>query len=185
MALESCVAFTKPLAEYQARDHLKAKAIECLLPSVSTPSPRRRREDTPLFPGYLFIQYDLQEWGTRPLRLGQGLIGLVMFDGVAPSVPDELIEELQQRIADINGWGGLWTRYKEGDPVMVRLAPQGSESFAEVVAGAQSPQGRVQVLLEFLGRQAHAEVPWLSLRSADDEEIRLNGTRFRRRTRGK
>lgn len=187
MALAWYVARTRPLAEYRARDHLEAKAIECFLPVVSTPSPRRGREDSPLFPGYLFVRYDLRERGTLPLRWGQGLAGLVSFEGVAPSVPDKIIDELSCRVAEINGGGGLWRRFRPGDRVLVRLGSRESESLAEVVAEAKSPQGRVRVLLEFLGQLAEAEVPWQKVRpvSYGDGSGEAGGYLSRRRTRGR
>ena len=200
MALAWYVARTKFQAEYRARDHLQAKAIECFLPTVSTPFPRRGREGTPLFPGYLFVRYEWQRWGTTPLRWGQGLMGLVTFEGVVPSVPDEVIDELRQRVAEIDGSGGLWRRFRAGDRVLVRLGSGGSGSLGEVVEGAKSPQGRVRVLLGFLGQLARADVPWRNVRLAPDGDAGVRkpdhpgpfeaspaGTqgRPRRRTRGR
>lgn len=166
MALAWYVARTRPFAEYRAKDHLERMEIECFLPAASTPSPRRGREDAPLFPGYLFTRYNLEQWGTGALRWGPGLAGLVAFGGVAPSVPDEVIDELRERVVEIDKSGGRWNRFHPGDPVVVRLGSRGTESLAEVVTDAKSPTGRVWVLLEFLGRLAHAEVPWQNLRPA-------------------
>ncbi len=172
------VAHTWSQAEYRARDQLRAGAFECFLPTVSTPSPRRGKEDAPLFPGYLFVRYELQEWGTRPLGWGQGLPVLVTFGGVAPSVPDQVIDQLRQRVSESNGGGGLWRRYEPGDHVLVSLGSPESETLAEVVTGAKSPEGRVRVLLELLGRQVQAQVPWRNVRQAPD------GYAIRRRPRG-
>jgi len=179
------VARTRSLAEYRARDHLEAMDVECFLPTVSTPSPRRGREDdAPLFPGYLFVRYELQEWSTRPLGWGQDLARLVTFGGVAPSVPEQLIDQLRHRVAEINGSGGLWKRYQPGDRVLVRLGSPEWESLAVVVKGAKSPEGRVRVLLEFMGRQVQAQVPWRDVRPAPDGYAiwrRRRGTRGRGR----
>ena len=146
MALAWYVARTRPLAEYRTRDHLEASGIECFLPAIRTPWPRRGREDAPLFAGYLFTHYDLEEWGTMRLRRVPQFAGLVAFGGVAPSLPDEVIDELRQRVAEINGGGGLWRRFRPGDRVLVRLGCRESESLAEVVAEAKSPHGRLRVL---------------------------------------
>jgi transcriptional antiterminator RfaH len=162
------VAHTQTLAEYRARTYLEARDFECFLPTVSTPSPRRGKEDAPLFPGYLFVRYELQERGTRALEWGQDLARLVTFDGVAPSVPDPVIDQLRQRVSEINGSGGLWRRFQPGDRVVVQLGSPGSGSLAEVVQGAESPEGRVRVLLELLGHQVQAQVPWRNVRPAPD-----------------
>ena len=81
-----------------------------------------------------------------PRRRVQELAGLVGFDGAAPSVPDEVIDELWQRVAEINGGGGLWRRCRPADRVLVRLGSRESESRAELLAGAKSPHGRLRVL---------------------------------------
>jgi len=181
------VAYTQSQAEYRAKDHLEARDFECFLPTISTPSPRRGREDAPLFPSYLFVRYELQEQGTRALEWGQDLARLVTFGGVAPSVPDWVIDQLRQQVSEINGGGGLWRRYQPGDQVLVSLVSPESEALAEVVTGAKSPEGRVRVLLELLGRQVQAQVPWRNVRPAPDSYScgEAGGYSPHRRTRGR
>jgi transcriptional antiterminator RfaH len=120
--------------------------------------PRRGREDAPLFPGYLFLRYDLEGQGWRLLQGVPEVMGLVAFDGVVPPVPDEVITELKENVEVINDTGGLWTRFQPGTLVGVRLGPSGH--MAQVVEEAKSPRHRVRVLLEFLGQLVCAEVPW-------------------------
>jgi transcriptional antiterminator RfaH len=187
MAMAWFVARTRPTAEHGARDHLEAKGIECFLPAVYTTAPRREREDVPLFPGYLFIKYDLEQRGATALRQVPELVGVVTFEGVAPSVPDEVIQELRQRVADINGSGGFWMRYRQGDRVLIRLGSQGSESLAEVEVDTTSPQSPIQVIMTFMGRLARAEVPRQSVRAVQDGMLCEDQRSFRhhRRTRGR
>lgn len=54
------VARTTPLAEYVARDHLRTAGLEVFLPCGQTRTRRAGHHDTPLFPGYLFLRYDLE-----------------------------------------------------------------------------------------------------------------------------
>ena len=158
MALKWCVASTRSRSEYLARDRMEAAGLEVLLPCARTPRPRPGHSDAPMFPGYLFVHCDLAEQGWSQLRLVPQLLGLVGFGGVLASVPDEVIEELVQRIDVVNGRGGLWLRFKPGDRVRVTLGPL--ESLAQVVEDAKSPEGRVRVLLDFLGGLTEARVPW-------------------------
>jgi transcriptional antiterminator RfaH len=162
MVLRWYVARTKPLAEYTARDRLDTAGCEVFLPLVGTVRPRRGRQDAPLFPGYLFLHYDLEERGWQLLNQVPQLAGLVAFDGVVSLVPDEVIAELVERVEAINRSGGLWTHFQVGDRVRVTLGPLGS--LADVVVEAKSPRDRVRVLLEFLGRSVYAEVPWKDVR---------------------
>lgn len=182
------VARTKPQSEYLARDYLEARGIECFLPTLTTPMPRRGRKDAPLFPGYLFARYDLGEWGTEFLRWGHGLVGIVAFDGFAPAIPADAIDALRYRVEAINAWDGAWIRFQPGDAVAVRLGSRDSEHFAEVATQPISPKGRVRVLLEFMGRLTRAEVPWQYVRPLGRGEYmpRSEYTHIRRRiTRGR
>jgi transcriptional antiterminator RfaH len=190
MAHKWYVARTKALAEYTARDRLETAGCEVFLPCVGTVRPRRGHKDAPLFPGYLFLHYDLDQMGWQLLNQVTQLAGLVAFDGVAPPVPDEVIAELRERVEAINRSGGLWTRFHVGDRVHVTLGPL--ESLAEVVANAKSPRDRVRVLLEFLGQSVHAEVPWKDVRptGVHDGVISAQSTKYKngrrpRRTRGR
>lgn len=131
-----------------------------------------------MFSGYLFIWYDLTEWGTMRLHSVSELVGLVAFDGLVPSVPEEVIQELRQRVAQINRSGGLWARYQPGDRVLVRLGYQDVERFAEVVTEPKSPRAHVRVLMEIMGRQVNAEVPWQYIWPAGD------GSSYRKRPAG-
>ena len=184
MALKWYVARTRPLAEYAARNHLETAGLEVFLPCARTRTSRPGHEDSPLFPGYLFIRYDLEERGNGPLHRIPQPVRLVSFGGVAPSLPDCVINELSQRTCAINGTGGLWTRFRPGDRVRVALGPL--ESLAEVVEEAKSAGARVRVLLEFLGRMVEARVP---LR--DVQQVGAVGSAMRqdippsRRTRGR
>ena len=143
------MARTTPLAEYVARDHLRTAGLEVFLPCGQTRTRRAGHHDTPLFPGYLFLRYDLETQGWGALRRFSQLVGLVTFGGEAPSVPDEVIDELAVKAETMSGRGGLWPRYQPGDRVSVSVGP--IESLAEVVEGVSLPTARVRVLLEFFG----------------------------------
>ena len=184
MALRWYAARTKPLAEYAARERLETAGLDVLLPCAQGRAPRRGHQDTPLFPGYLFLRYDLEQQGWDQLRRVPQLMGLVAFEGVVPSVPDEVMYELAQRIEAMNGNNGLWNRFHPGQRVRVTLGP--TESLAEVVEEAQSPHARVRVLVEFLGRLVEARVPWRHVQATGaDGFVRNWNRRTPRRTRGR
>ena len=183
MDLRWYAARVRPLAEYAARDHLNAAGVEAFLPCVQTSIPRRGHRDAPLFPGYLFVRYDLKAWGGYMLKRVPQLVGLVALGGMPPPVPDEVIAELSHRVEVINGTGGLWAQFRPGDRVRVILGPE--ESLAEVVEGAKSPKARVRVLLDFLGRLVAAEVPLRDVQPLGSHWYAVNSyNRPSRRTRG-
>ena len=154
------------------------------LPCSRTRAPRPGHRDAPLFPGYLFLHFDLEKHGWGPLRRIPHVLGLVQFGGVVPPIPDDIIAELSQRMDAINGNGGLWTRFLPGERVRVALGPV--ESMAEVVEEAKSPAARVRVLLEFLGRTVEAKVFWQDVQPLNGQGLNTYcDERLPRRTRGK
>ena len=187
MALAWYVARTSPRAEFLVRDQLESKGVEYFLPIVSTLSPRKGRDDAPLFPGYLFVRDDFESLRINSLRSMPGSMGLVTFDGTAPLIPDAVIASLRQRVAEMNSSGGLRRRFQPGEQVWVRWGSSKSEDLAQVISDAKSPQGRVRVLMEFLGRLVPADVAQSNIRPARDDEASRHQFRvpFRRRTRGK
>jgi hypothetical protein len=77
---------------------------------------------------------------------------------------------------------GFWRRYIPGEKVNV-VSPS-VHGAAVVLEESRSPESRVKVVLEFMGRMVHAQVPWDNLRPIDNmpEET---ATKAPRRTRGK
>ena len=184
MALRWYAGRTRPMAEYRARDYLEAAGIEVFLPCGKTSYPRRGRQDSPLFSGYLFVHYDLEEDSRDRLYAVPQFASLVSFKGVVPPIPDEAIDELARRVDAINGSGGLWRRYLPGEKVQVSLGP--TESLAEVVDDASCPQARVRVLLEFLGQLVEARVPWYDVRPVGAQaKLSTRNRPTGRRTRGR
>ncbi len=59
MGMGWCVARTRPLAEYAADEWLEQREYQVFLPCVKTERPRLGHSTVPLFPGYLFLRYDV------------------------------------------------------------------------------------------------------------------------------
>lgn len=173
---------TKPMSEYLAAAALERDGYELCFPRVQSPRPRTGHTDTPLFPGYLFVHQDRNGSGLPAINRISGLIGWVRFDDVVPTVPDEVITGLERRVEAINRGGGHWRRYQPGE--RVRVVSGKMESLAEVLKEPSSPQSRVSVLLEFMGRLVPARVPWQDLRRIEDDSAYAQRARPPRRTRG-
>ncbi len=183
MSLSWYAVRTKPQSEYLATKVLSGRGFEVFLPLVGSPKPRAGREDTPLFPGYLFLRYDVDRQDWPSLTQLPGILGWVRFNGVVPAVPDEVVELVAERVQAINCTGGLWTRFRRGQRVHVLSGK--IEGLAEIVEEPQSPEDRVRVLLEFMGRQVPARVPWFNLRPLEQTALALRSGTNRRRTRGR
>ncbi len=173
----------KPQSEHLAASALERNGFELFLPCVRTLGAKQRRHSAPLFPGYLFIRNRDENPDWSSIRRLPGVLGWVHFNGVVPLVPDDVIVDLGRRVESIEMNGGLWTRFQPGDKV--RVISGNVETLAEVIEERQSPQSRVQVLLEFMGRRVSAQVPVHDLRLTDHNTSNKEQTRGPRRTRGK
>ena len=171
---------TEPQADYLAAEELERAGFETFFPRIKRVSPKKGPADGPLFPGYLFLRWDLEAEGKPSLRRAPHVSGWVSFDGVVIPVPDEAIAELADRVEAVNMNGGLWRRFKPGDQVYV--ASKTIQGLAQVVEEGKSPQARVRVLMEFMGGLVPAQVPREDLQPVAEEP----GSNFRsaRRTRG-
>ena len=182
MDLRWYVARTKPLAEYAAADDLVHADLEVLAPRVRSHRPRPGRQDEPLFPGYLFVRCDLQEhWAS--IHRSPHIWGLLRFDREPCPVPDDVVAGVAERVDALNGSGGIWARFREGESVRVLSAS--TSALAQVVEAQKSAGARVRVLMEFMGRLVTAEVRPDKLRRVSvDDPLLLRQRRAARRTRG-
>ena len=180
MGLSWYVLITEPRAEYLAASELNKDEFEVFFPRVKTPHHRAGHVDEPLFPGYLFLHVDPDAGRWPSFRPAHRLKGWVNFAGMVPSIPDETITELARRVDMLNASDGLWHRYQPGETV--RVVSGNIDNLAQVVEEAKSPQGRARVLMEFMGRQIQAQVPWADLRPV--EHGPNENQRPPRRTRG-
>ena len=174
------VVRTEPRGEYLAADELRRHGFEVVLPLARTPIPRKGHGDLPLFPGYLFLKCDATTDGMPSLAMATHVFGWLNFGGVVPPLPDGSIEQLIERMETINHEGGLWRRFRRGNKVRVDFG--GRPTLAEVVEDAKSPQARVWILMEFMGRSVSAHVPWENLQSVKVDSA--DSYRVPRRTRG-
>ena len=180
MAEHWYVLRTKPRSEALAGAEMERSGYEVLLPLVEESNPLRGRTVAPLFPGYLFLRCGdgLTEFPSLSLR--SHVLGWVNFGGAIPTVPDEIINALKDQLDTIGQGGGLWKQYEAGE--MVEVVSGNVQSMATVVEAPKSPQAKVKVLMEFMGRLVSAQVPWENLRQSNQTEVKV--PRRGRRTRG-
>ena len=181
MPSEWYVINVQPRAEYLAAEELTKDGHEIFFPGVRSQYARIDHSDKPLFPGYMFIRLDPEQDGWPSFRMAHRVAGWVKFQGIAPTVPNEVVAALAERLDEKSGGQGLWRRFQPGD--VVQVVAGALEGFGEVVEEAKSPTGKAKVLLEFMGRMVEAKVPWDALQFAN-EHVNEN-PRLPRRTRGK
>lgn len=157
-------ARTKPKHEHIAAANLmKNFGIEVFNPRLRLQRATRRgamQIIEPLFPCYIFAHFELVKFFEK-IRYTTGVSSLVHFRNIIPIVPDTVIEELRRC-------------FETTEPLRVEdtLATGAEVIVAEgvllgyhgVVLQTFPARGRVQILLDFLGRMVPAEVERKSLK---------------------
>lgn len=186
MAADWYVVRTEPRAEIQAEQALTLEGIEVYFPQINSPRHQRRRGTVPLFPGYLFIQWDPQAGAWPTFRHVHRTAGWVSFGDVVPSITDDVMTDLMKQVDAINGANGLWRRFKVGEKVRVDSGT--FQGLAEIIEEAKSPTARALVLMQFMGRLVQTQVPWVDLHPGSDRPVepaeQIEMVRSPRRTRG-
>lgn len=158
------VVYTKPREEDRAREHLERQGHQCYLPLLSLEKRRRGRVvpvTEPLFPRYLFIRSaeDLATAGWGSLRSTRGVVKLVGFGAGPVTVDEAFLDALRERTT--RGTPELQTMFQPGERVLIEEGPfRGLEAVFSMKEGAD----RAAVLLEFLGQEVQAAVPYATLK---------------------
>jgi transcriptional antiterminator RfaH len=175
------VVRTKPNSDNLAASAMEHEGFEMYFPRVDVPTEEGQSKRVPLFPGYIFIRCDILGHSLPVVSRFPGVLGWVRFDGKVPHLADEVIKQLQDRVADFYTTGGLWKTFKAGQ--VVEVSHGKFEGLATVLVEPSSPQARVRVLLDFMGGRVAATVPWSSLSQKLDTPE--GSPLHRRRTRGR
>lgn len=154
------VAKAKPRKELGLMSFLERREIEVFFPRVLEPG-RQGPILKPLFPTYMFCRFDAESGIWPVVRWAHGISYFLSQDGVPVCVPQSMIEYLQERVADWNGYG-VPRKINQGDKVVVLGGPfAGLEGvFERYVPGRQ----RCTVLLEVIGRMSAVELPEVDIK---------------------
>jgi transcriptional antiterminator RfaH len=149
---------SQPRHEHIAAANLRRhRRLDVFHPRIRFRRPTRRGPvwvTEPLFPNYLLVRFP---WHTMLADVQHtfGVAGVVRFGLFCPTIPPEVIEELQAAVGEDE------TRVVEqtleiGDEV--QIAGGAFDGFRAIVTRVMPARQRVAVLLDFLGKQAVVEV---------------------------
>lgn len=164
MAFEWRVVYCKPRQEARAQLHLSNQNYRVFLPQVRLRKRLRGRDRIciePMFPRYLFVSLHAQHQSWAPIRSTRGVVGLVRIGDVAPTVPNELIDQLLSFSDDHGVIETSRQQLRARQPVEITAGPfAGYRGLFECRTGRQ----RAMILLEVLSRQQRIEVPMDAMR---------------------
>lgn len=151
------LAQLKPNCANVADKNLRRQGFETFLPLEEETRQRGGKFVTatrPLFPGYIFVAFDVTGGLWRAVNSTSGVTRLVSFGKEPAAVPPDLVSRLMRRCDDR---GRLLPPQvlKPGDQVTVTRGP-----FANFVAEVEkiSPDRRVWVLMEIMGAPTRVAV---------------------------
>jgi len=151
------LAQLKPNSAQLANKNLMRQGYRTFLPLETTTRQRSGKFVTalrPIFPGYIFVAFDVAEGAWRSVNSTYGVTRLVIFGKKPASVPSDLVAQLFQR-CDVSGKLLPPQLLKPGDQVRMMTGP-----FTNFVASIEAiaPDCRIWVLMDFMGEKTRVAV---------------------------
>lgn len=149
---------TKARQEQVARENLQRQGFLTHLPLIKAARHRRGRWHgtvEPLFPGYLFVQIDLDTQNSAPIRSTRGVIGMVRFGNGPQPMPHGIMQALLNARLSEGDPIDPDTLFEEGDRVTLVEGPM---KGLTAIVQAKTGQDRVLILLDLLGRENRVAV---------------------------
>jgi len=141
---------SKPNKEEFVLQQLNIRNIAAYYPYIKVePVNPRSRKIKPYFPGYLFINADLDLIGTSGLKWIPGTLGLVAFGNELASMQEDVIQPIRQHVDRLNEDRSKYCKkFTPGDRVMIQSGP--FAGYQAIFDSYMPGHERVQVLLKML-----------------------------------
>ena len=154
----------KPNAHNTAERNLNLQGFKTFLP-LQELTLRNKSQFTirlkPLFPGYMFVNLDLNATSWRKIKSTFGVSQIVCSDGIPQAIPHELIFGLISR-CDRYGKLLLPEAVMQGDTV--EFIAGAFTNFVATVEAIDSEK-RIWVMLDFMGKNTRVQVTSKEIRS--------------------
>ena len=148
---------TKPKKEEEATSYLSTKGVEVFSPLMETFTTRNARitkELKPLFAGYIFGKFDLEQ--NYPLvRWGKGVKCVLGFGGYPVPISEEVVQIIKER-TDPQGIVRVRQNFNPNDVVRIKTGPL--KDLLGIFERWVSDNERVKILLNLIGYQPAVEV---------------------------
>lgn len=162
-----CVAYTQPMKELFAQEHLLRQHFQVYLPRFK--KLRRYGRATrevliPLFPRYIFVGIDLEADRWRSINGTRGVSHLLMMNSVRPAqVPTTHIQALKdQEEPDGSVTIASLATFTKGQKLLIK---EGVFKNQPATFEKLDSQKRIHVLLSFLGQETEISLPFYAVES--------------------
>lgn len=144
---------SKPRKEEVVWKQVRTQGYEVFYPRLRVnPVNPRARKQRPYFPGYMFVNVDIEEIGLSTFQWMPHAMGLVCVGDEPAIVPEHLIHAIRKRVEEIAAAGGeVFDGLSTGDVVVIDEGPfAGYEAIFDTrLPGSE----RVRVLLQLINDQ--------------------------------
>jgi transcriptional antiterminator RfaH len=148
---------TKPKKEEEAESYLTTKGVEMFSPLIETftlRNGRMNKELKPLFPGYVFGKFDLDQ--NYPLvRWARGVKKILGFGEYPTSISEEVVEIIKER-TDAQGIVRIRHHFKPNDLIRIKTGPL--KDLLGIFERWVSDSERARILLNLIGYQPSVEI---------------------------
>jgi transcriptional antiterminator RfaH len=157
------VAQTQPHAEERARVNLERQGFRTYLPRYRRERRHARRRDivkAPLFPGYIFVELDIEGAPWRSINGTLGVTQLVCYGERPAAVPAGMVEEIVGRAGEDGLIELQPATLRKGEPLRI---VSGALAECRGLFERMADQDRVVLLLDLLGRTVRVQAPRASV----------------------
>jgi transcriptional antiterminator RfaH len=148
---------TKPKKEEEATSYLSTKGMEIFSPLMESFALRNGRMNKvlkPLFPGYIFGKFDLEQ--NYPLvRWAKGVKNVLGFGGYPVPLSEEVVKAIKER-TDPQNVLRVKSHFETNDVVRIKTGPM--KDLLGIFERWVSDSERVRILLSLIGYQPVVEI---------------------------
>jgi len=148
---------TKPKREVEAESYLSAKGVEVFNPLMETfvqRNGRMSKERKPLFPGYFFGKFDLDQHYAL-VRWGKGVRKVLGFGEYPTPISEEAVGIIKEK-TDTQGIVRLDHHFETNDVIRIKTGPL--KDLLGIFERWISDSERVRILLNLMGYQPAIEI---------------------------
>lgn len=145
--------YCKRSEQERAKLNLERQGVHCYYPLVEVEKVRNGKRSTkiePLFPNYIFVQFDIEQIHTTTVRSTRGIVDFVRNGAKPTMIANAVIEQIMQQDAQQDEMAKRIDMPQTGDKVLIKDGPfAGIEAIFEETDGEK----RAFLLIEIINKK--------------------------------